>query len=177
MAHTHVSTHVHTHAHTHIHTHHNLPLKFLKFLVHALEDLPLLAEVVNMLLQGGILCQTTVEAFEVCRTHTHEAHDDTASHHAGGTRTLSNLFSSTLILFHVLMCCCWLLSTCRRHRHASHSPHWHSSLNPSDPIHPALDPTPYPPVSLRCWLICCCLSRILLSSSLTTCCSSTISLS
>ena len=55
---------MHTHAHTQIHTHNNLPLKFLQFLVHALEDLPLLAEVVNMLLQGGILCQTTVEAFE-----------------------------------------------------------------------------------------------------------------
>ena len=118
-----------------------------------------------------------LKLLRACRTHTHEAHDDTASHHAGGTCTLPSLFSSALILFHMLMCCCWLLSTCRRHRHASHSPHWHSSLNPSDPIHPALDPTPYPPVSLRCWLICCCLSRILLSSSLAACCSSTISLS
>ena len=64
-SHTHnASMHIHTHAHMHIHTHNNLPLKFLQFLVHALKDLSLMAEVVNMLLQGGILCQTTVEAFE-----------------------------------------------------------------------------------------------------------------
>ena len=61
---SHTCKHARTHTCTHIHTHNNLLLKFPQFLVHALKDLPLLVEVVNMLLQGGILCWTTVEAFE-----------------------------------------------------------------------------------------------------------------